>query len=204
MSDVLAALAQVGLDCSGPPSSPAGEASAGEGGTLSSAPNAMAVDAIAGGGVDPTRTVTGPAPFDVGVVITAAGSAYAGYDLALAYDDQILAFVPTADLDGDTVAESWAYTGLGGMLLDAKVSTSDLDGDTVPDKAVGGSARSSGTTTATGAVVTASFRCVANGASPLHLVTPVEAVLSTTTIAEGGATIDTSLADASVTCQGVQ
>jgi hypothetical protein len=216
LQDVVVVLNQVGLDCSGPP--PAGGeggldgASGGsdsgssgtDGATLSSAPNAMAVDAIPGGSINQWRWWLGGSPFDIDIVVTAAGEPYAAYDLALSYDDQILEFVPTADRDGDTVLESWGYTGLGGMGLKATVSRSDLDGDTVLEKLVGGSALSSGTTTATGAVVTGRFRCVGNGVSPLHLVTPAEAVLSTTTIDDDAAAIDTSLADANVWCWGIQ
>jgi len=206
LQDVVVVLKQVGLDCSGPPSAGGedGLDGASGSGTLSSAPNAMAVDAIPGGSINQWRWWLGGSPFDIDVVVTAAGESYAAYDLALSYDDQILEFVPTADRDGDTVLESWGYTGLGGMGLKATVSRSDLDGDTVLEKLVGGSALSSGTTTATGAVVTGRFRCVGNGVSPLHLVTPAEAVLSTTTIDDNAAAIDTSLADANVWCSGIQ
>jgi hypothetical protein len=201
MADVLAVLAQVGLQCTG------GWVGAGDGGgqqpdgdgALDLAPNAVAVDAIPGGAVNPVRWWLGGSPFDIDVVLTAAGESYAGYDLALSYDDQILQFVPTADLDGDTVLESWAYTGLGSMSLNATVMRSDLDGDTVLEKLAGGSGRSSGTISATGAVVTARFRCIGNGTSAVHLVSP-----GTTTLGVGGATIDTSLADANVSCFGVQ
>jgi hypothetical protein len=201
MADVLAALSQMYLSCSAPSGGgpDGGDASSGEGGVLDSAPNAMAVDAIAGGGIDQWRVVTSSDPFDISVVVAAAGEPYAGYDLALSYDDQILEFVPTADLDGDTGLESWTYTGLGGMSLNATVSALDEDGDTAPDRAAGGSARSSGSTSATGAVVTERFRCIASGTSPVHLVSP-----ATTTLGIGGATINTSLADASVWCWGIQ
>ena len=90
------------------------------------------------------------------------------------------------------------------MGLKATVSSTDLDGDTEPETPVGGAARSSGTTTATGAVVTARFRCVGNGTSAVHLVTTGESVFGTTTIGDNAAVIDTSLADAGVSCFGVQ
>jgi pimeloyl-ACP methyl ester carboxylesterase len=210
MSDVLAVLPQVGLDCHQPP--PPGEGgsagASGDGGGMSSgaaggavlsAPNAMAVDAIPGGGVNQWRWWSGGSPFDIAVVVTAAGQSYAGYDLALSYDDQILQFVPMADLDGNTVLESWTYSGLGGMSLKATVVPSDLDGDTVLDEVVGGAARSSGAAGATGTVITARFRCIGNGTSPVHLVSP-----GTTTLGVGGATIDTTLAGANVWCWGIQ
>lgn len=203
MNDVLAVLPQTGLSCADPPNA-AGGSSAGEGGTLSSGPNAMAVDAISGGSVDPIRVRTDMEPFDIDILITVADDPYAGYNLALSYDDQILEFVPTEDIDSDTVPESWTYTGLAGMVLDASVSTSDVDGDTVRDKAVGGSARGSGTASATGAVVTARFRCVGNGIGTLHLVPPSESELATTTLAAGGAAIGTTLTDATVWCRGVE
>jgi hypothetical protein len=198
MADVLANLAQVPLACTGP----GGAGASGESGPTaapmsspaSSGPNAMALDAVSGGDVDWWRWVTGGDPFDIDVVITAAGEPYAGYSLALAYEDELLELVP----------ESWAYTGLGGMSLDATVAMSDMDGDTLPDRAAGGSARSRGTTSETGAVVTARFRCTGNGGSTLHLVTPSESVLGTTTLGVGGAAIDTTLADATVWCWGVE
>lgn len=199
LSEVLAALRQVGLNCSGGSGGLDGGRSGG-GDTLDSAPNAMAVDAVSGGAVDTWRYVMGGNPFDMDIVITAAGEPYAGYDLSLTYNDQILAFVPTVDLDGDTTLESWEYTGLGGTSLDAAVVVSDGDGDTVADRAVGGSARSSGTASATGAVITGRFRCVGNGTSPLHLVTPSQSAIGTSTLAPGGDTVDTSLADASIWC----
>jgi len=203
MGDVLAALAQIGMSCQGTSGVGAGESggsSSGGGGMLLSAANAMAVDAVSGGGINQSRLVIGTNPFDIDVVVTTAGAPYAGYNLSLSYDDQILQFVPTVDLDGDTTLDSWTYTGLGGMSINAKVSLSDADGDSVVDNAVGGSARSSGTTSATGAVITGRFRCIGNGTSALHLVTPSASPAGATTLGVGGATIDTSLADASVLC----
>jgi len=207
MDDVLAVLAQTGLDCSGPPPSGGGGsagASAGGARTSSPAPNAMAVDAVSGGGVNPWRTVMGEEPFDIDAVVMLAEQPSAGYNLVLAYNDQLLEFIPIEDLNLDTVAKSWTYTGLGGMNLDATVVVFDLDGDTLPDRAVGGSARGSGTTSATGAVVTARFRCIGNGGSYVHLVSPSESATGTTTLAVGGGAIETSLADGYVYCWGVE
>ena len=107
---------------------------------------------------------------------------------------------PTADVDGDTALESWAYKKLDGPALDAKVVQRDLDGDTALDGAAGGSALLSGTTSATGVIATVRFQCVGNGASAIHLVVPGEATFGTTTLATGGGAIDTTLADAWITC----
>jgi hypothetical protein len=205
VSDVVTVLHQVGISCIGGQGAGAGASagsSAGGGSALLSAPNAMAVDAIPGGGIDAWRWWLGGTPFDMDVVVSAAAAPYAGYDLALSYDHQVLEFIPTADLDGDMAAESWTYTGLGGMGVNATVTGTDLDADTVADAPVGGSARSSGTTTATGAAVTARFRCIANGTSAVHLVTTGESVFGTTTIDDNAALIETSLADAGVSCFG--
>jgi hypothetical protein len=204
IQDVVVVLRQVTLDCrSGTSGAGADFGGDGGGGALDSPPNAMAVDAIPGGAIDTWRWWLGGSPFDMDVVASAAAAPYAGYGLALSYDHQVLEFVPTADLDGDTVLESWTYSGLGGMGLNATVGRTDLDGDTVADAPAGGSARSSGTTTATGVVVTARFRCVGNGTSAVHLVTTGESVFGTTTIDDNAAVIDTSLADANVSCFGV-
>jgi hypothetical protein len=197
MVDVLAALTQAfKVDCSG------GALSGGGGSTqtLTVAPNAMAVDAIPGGGIDSYRLVTTRQPFDVDLVVSAAGEPYAGYQASLSYDDQVLQFVPTEDLDSDTVAESWTYTALGGMNINAVVAQSDLDGDTVVDRAQGGSARSSGTTSQTGAVITARFRCLRSGYLYLHLATAAESTSPSTTLGSGGGTVAMDLADAWITC----
>jgi pimeloyl-ACP methyl ester carboxylesterase len=201
--DVLAALVQAfKVNCSAPPGGAGGpdSGSAGEAGALSPAPNAMAVDAIPGGPINSYRMVTSRQPFDVDLVVSAAGEPYAGYQALLSYDDQVVEFVPTEDQDSDTVAESWTYTGLGGININAVVVQSDVDGDTVVDEAAGGSARGSGTTLETGAVITARFRCLRTGYLYLHLLTPGESASPTTTLASGGGTIETDLADAWITC----
>jgi hypothetical protein len=208
ISDVLGVVAQAGLDCSEPPppeeeggaAAGQGDTPAGAGGALDSAPNALAVDAIPGGAVNQWRYVVGGNPFDMDVVVLTAGDAYAGYNAALSYNDQVLEFLPTTDVDGDTALESWAYSGLGGTSLNAAVAASDGDGDTAPDTAVGGSARAAGVTSATGTAVAGRFRCIGNGSSAVHLVMPAEAASGTTTLGPGGTTIDTSLADANVWC----
>jgi hypothetical protein len=131
----------------------------------------MAVDADAGTGpVDGSATRVIGNEFEVSINITQAGWQYQGYQAKLRFDDGILAFVPTADLTGDTVKESWTYIGLGNMMLNATVTESDGDGDTVNDSLFGLSARTSGTTTATGQAAVVRFRCVAGGTGALHLV----------------------------------
>ena len=203
ISDVLAALAQAFIvDCPGPPEEldRLDSGRVGEGGALSSAPNAMAVDALPGGGVDSARTVKGTGPFDVDIAITAAKNPYSGYQFVLSYDDQVLALLPTTDVDRDGTLESWTYSRLSGATLDAEVVQRDLDRDAALDQAAGGSVLLSGAASATGVIATVRFQCVGNGASPIHLVAPGEGSLSTTTLAQGGAAIDTSVADAWITC----
>jgi hypothetical protein len=149
-------------------------------------PNAMAVDAVSGGGVDPSRTVTGTAPFNVDIVITVAGQAYAGYQYSLKWNPAVLAFDSQTDL---------MPTGSG---LNLCASPTIYE-----DRVQGGCVRTSGTTTFTGPVNTVTLHCVANGPSPLHLVTMVEDPdFGTTTLGIGGVTIATALTDASVTCTG--
>jgi len=189
ISDALVALKQFGLDCRG-----GGAGREGGGTTLLSAPNAMAVDVFPGGGVDSFRIVTNTQPFDVDIVISAAGEQYLGYQASLAYNDQVLEFIPTQDVDSDTVAESWTYTGLGGATHHAVVSRTDADGDTVVDRLAGGSLGGSGTET--GAVARVRLRCLRNGGQYLHLVGDGE----TTTVGEGGDAIETQLSDAWLSC----
>lgn len=166
-------------------------------------PNAMAVDAVASTGpVDVSVMRAVGDEFDVSINIARASEAYLGYQAKLRFDDDRLAFVPTTDLNGDTVKESWTYTDLGNMALNATVNRSDSDGDTVIDSLYGLAARPSGTTTATGQAAVVRFKCVAVGTGSLHLVTLTEdPSFGTTTQAEYGFIIDTGLADASVTCQ---
>ena len=73
------------------------------------------------------------------------------------------------------------------MTLDATVSVPQLD------LLEGSSSRSSGTTTATGQAVIATFECNAVGVFPVHLVTSAEAVPYTTTLTNIGAAIGTDL-----------
>ncbi len=67
--------------------------------SLAASPNAMAVDAVSGDGVDTGRTVSGTrAPFGVGIVVTAASTAYQGYQYFLEWDPAILAYDGQTDL----------------------------------------------------------------------------------------------------------
>ncbi len=203
IGDVLAVVAQAfAIDCPGPPGMLDGSASgpSGHGAALSSAPNAMAVDAVPGGALDSARAVKSGGAFDIDILMTAAGKAYGGYQFALSYDDGVLALLPTADLDSDTTLDSWAYNELDGTALNAEVVQRDRDGDAALDQASGGSALLSGATSATGVIATVRFQCVGDGVSAIHLVVPGEATFGTTTLAEGGGAIDTRLEDAWITC----
>jgi hypothetical protein len=159
----------------------------------------MAVDAVSGGGIESSRVAWGP--FDIDIDSTGAATPYQGYQVRLTYDDALLQFVPTQDLIGDPVKESWTYTGLGGMSILVPTSPADLDGDTVTDALYGGASRPSGATSATGPGITARFQCIAEGTSPLHLRTLAEdPAFGSSHIAVGGGFISTALADASITC----
>jgi uncharacterized repeat protein (TIGR01451 family) len=157
--------------------------------------NCMAVDADQT--VEPTveaaATYAVGAPFQVSFDITQAATAWAGYNLVV--DHAGLTFIPTSDVSGDTVLESWDYTGLGGTSLNAVVSVPQ------PDRLQGGSAKASGTTTATGEAVIATFQCDAPGTPVLHLATSAEAVTFSTTLAAGGVVITTDLTDATINCE---
>ncbi len=175
-----------------------------------SAPNSMAVDADdSTGTIDATRNVSGNSPFGVSFNVTRVTQNYAGYNLRVYFEPGILAFVPTDDLSDppDGVLESWHYTGLGTMSLDSAVTGYDTDGDTLTDTLFGGSARASGTTSLTGAVVNATFQCIHPGSSTghLHLVTSADNPPQyTTTLGARGVTIGTLLSDATINCSNVQ
>ncbi len=155
--------------------------------------------------VDASRTVGGPIPLDVSVNVTWSGSAedrWHAYQLTLAYDDSILAFVPTLDTTFDQILDSWAYTGLGGgTIMDATVTEYDRDEDGKTDALCGGSLRYSGTSDAGGQALVARFRCIANGTSPLHLVTLAEdPVCGSATMETERVPLPTNLVDAGITC----
>jgi hypothetical protein len=151
----------------------------------------MSVDAVPGGSIDTTRTVTGEDPFDVSIDITAAGIGYQAYQAFLSWDD---ARVTYADPPGVT------YTGLGGMALDAAPVPIDADTDTVTDGVQLGSGGSCGAG-ATGQAAVVRLACVTEGTTLLHLVTLVEdPAFGSTTLGVGGVTVRTSLEDATITC----
>jgi hypothetical protein len=168
-------------------------------------PNCMGVDPIPGGfpEVDAFRVVSGGTTFQVDVLIRTAGTAWAGWQAYLAWDPDVVAYVPDVN-DPDDLPPGIAYTGLGSAVLNATPSEADFDADTVNDSVQFSTARASGTSTATGAVASVSLHCVANGTSSLHLVTLAEdAAFGTKTLQSGGGGISTGLTDSSVTCEGV-
>ncbi len=144
----------------------------------------MAVDAISGEAIDASRIVAGAAPFDADIVVTKAVSGYQGYQYSIQWDPAVLAYDAAKDLKPE-----------GLELCAAPV----VEATTV----YGGCARTSDNTNYTGPINTLTFHCVADGASPLHLVGLSEdANFGSTALGYAGVTIETELADASVTCQG--
>jgi hypothetical protein len=140
----------------------------------------MAVDAVPGGGVDSGRTVTGTAPFDVNIVMTAASAPYQGYQYKLDWDPAVLALDSQTDLEPE---------GL------------DLCANTPERPAFGGCARASGTVTFTGALSKLSFHCLSTGTSPLHLMTKAQdPQFPSSALGLGGAEIETTLVDAQISC----
>jgi len=153
--------------------------------TAASTANAMAVDAVAGGATDSTRTVTGTAPFEINIVITSAPTPYQGYGYTLGWDPAVLA--------ADTAVE---------------MEPADFPSCPKPvlrrSDAWGSCGRSEPSTQFVGAVTMVRFHCVTDGVSPLHLVTAAEMPGGhTATVGRGGGQMDTALTDASVTCQNV-
>jgi len=149
---------------------------------VASPSDAMAVDAIPGGGVDPQRVVTGTDRFDVDISVTDASTPYQGYTFALRWDPAVLAY------DG--------YTDL--MPADLTICGPT---QAAADWAGAGCVRATGEITFTGPVTRVSLHCVANGTSPLHLVTLEEnPAFGTSTLAQVGFFVDTVLVDAQITC----
>jgi len=144
----------------------------------------MAVDAVSGGAVDASRIVAGAAPFDADIVVAKAVSGYQGYQYLVQWDPTVLEYDAQKDLKPE------------GLEICAT--------PVVEDKTVySGCARASENTNYTGPTNTLTFRCVADGISPLHLITMVEdKSFGSTALGYAGQTIETELADASVTCQG--
>lgn len=145
----------------------------------------MVVDAVSGGAVDATRIMTGTSPFDVDVVVDKAVSGYQGYQYLVRWDPAVLAYEGQKDLKPAGLELCAAATERTNTVL-------------------GGCARTSDNTNYTGPVNTLTFHCVADGASPLHLVTLIEDEdFGSTALGYAGVTIETTVTDASVTCQGV-
>ena len=150
--------------------------------TTAAGPNAMAADAIEGGSIDPTRTVTDTSQFNVGVNITTAGQAYQAYQYMLQWDPAVLAYDSQTNLKPDDLLSCSAPVVTGSSVF--------------------GGCASSGTTTFTGAVNRVTLHCVGTGTSPLHLVTLNEDPnFGTSTIDDSAAFITTDLTHASLTCQ---
>jgi len=131
--------------------------------------------------------------FEISTNIAAAPTPYGGYTMSVEFDDSILSFVPVGDY-------GIVYTGLGGMELNVWSTLQDVDEDGDPEF-IGSTGRTSGTTVATGQANLARFLCISPGSSTLHLLTrDQDPDFGATTIARGGVTITTFLADATITC----
>jgi hypothetical protein len=144
----------------------------------------MGVDAIVGGAVDASRTVTDANPFEVDVVVVNAGPGYQGYQFKVQWDAAVLAYDSQANLMPEelnlcatpTVIENTMFVGC---------------------------ARVQGNTSFQGPLNRLTFHCVAPGTSTLHLLTPSEiSALASTLLGYTGVTIPTQVVDASVTCAG--
>jgi hypothetical protein len=145
---------------------------------------AMAVDAVSGGAVDATAVVAEASPFDVDIVMLSANPGYQAYQYKLEWDPTILAY------DG----EKHLMPADLSVCADAVVTASNV---------YAGCARAGGNTTFTGPLSTVTLHCVGAGTSPLHLKTLAEdRAFGTSAVAQLGYFVDTTLTDASVTCQG--
>jgi hypothetical protein len=157
--------------------------------------NAMAIDAIPGGGIDASVGVTGTAPFDVDIVVTEASTPYQGYQDKLAFDSSVV------NADAVTQLKPADMTTCGVPAVNINNSDNSLPGYTGAAYDVGCAKLSPGGVTYTGPVTTVTLHCVGNGTSALHLVTLVEDPdYGTSTVDASGSVIDTGLTDASVTC----
>jgi len=145
---------------------------------------AMAVDALPDGALDSSREVSGAEPFEVDVVISKAVSGYQGYQYKVQWDGTVVAYDGQKDLTPAALELCAAATKR-------------------EDTVIGGCIRVSELTNFTGPVNRLTFHCVAEGTSPLHLVTLAEdRFFGSTALGEAGVYIETTLADAVVTCRG--
>jgi hypothetical protein len=142
----------------------------------------IAIDALPGGGVDSSGWAAEMSAFNVEIVITEASTPYQAYQAEIQWDAAVLAY------DSAT------------HLTPAELTLCDeprVLGNTVAF----GCIREPGPTTFTGPVDRVAFHCLANGTSVLHLVTPAEDPdFGTTALGTGGVIIETTLADAQITC----
>ncbi len=152
--------------------------------TTAAGTNKIALDAIPGGGVDASRTVTGTGPFDVDLLISEVGEAYKAYQQYTQWNPALLAIDNAVFLYPD-----------GLVLCGQRVTAAD---------SVQGGCAGMSATSYVGVVETFTFHCLADGTTTLHLVTLVEdPQFGTTTVRAPGDIIDTQLVDAQVTCQGI-
>ncbi len=148
------------------------------------AENAMAVDAVPGGAIDATRTVTGGDPFDITINVTSVGTPYQAYQFNVRYDMSILQFVTGQNHQpGGLAACSAPLDNNSSIYLGCASFTNE-------------------TTDFMGVTDTLTFRCIADGVSPLHLLTDEEVGITTgTNMAAGNAQmVPMRLTDASITC----
>jgi hypothetical protein len=180
---LLAACGGGGEESSG--ATPPGATEGGQAGVITDGAG-MALDAIPGGALDASRTVTGGDPFEVDLVIDKAVSGYQAYQFRVQWDGSVLAY----DSEKDLMPAELTLCAPGAMREDSFYS---------------GCARTADNTNFTGPVNTLTFHCIADGTSQLHLISIDEdADFNTTALGYGGVVIETELADASVTCQGAR
>lgn len=146
---------------------------------------AMVIDAVPGGDVDASGTVSGTSPFDVDIVVDKAVSGYQGYQYMLQWEPAVLAYEEQEDLKPEELELCAAATAGENTVY-------------------GGCVRVSENTNYTGPINRLTFRCLADGTSLLHLMTLVEDQhFGSSVLGYAGVTVETTLADASVTCQEV-
>jgi hypothetical protein len=191
---VLAAIAMVSCGANGGEETRPGETQAAPpatGSAEATAPTAlagngaaMAADAIPDGAIDATREVSGTEPFEIDVVMTKAVSGYQGYQYKVEWDGAVLAYDSQVDLMPAGLELCAAATQRENTVLGGCVRIRDL-------------------TNFTGPLNRLTFHCLADGTSPLHLVTLGEdTYFGNSALGEVGVIIETELADATVVCRG--